>query len=184
MWSKSQGSIFKIPRGFWTIKGRVCFFLLSGLSMWRNRNSDSLVRISQIFTIQKKKYDYYYFFLPAAISLQSSVGRHLMNYLLSEVMFTSLYIYWDSPLPPFCLRKIKLWQLSKACCSGFKKGNDCETYSHKILITFEMVQSRYIWDSILFFKIILCMFPAIYLYKYTRIIMKSLLVKKKITLFK
>lgn len=28
------------------------------------------------------------------------------------------------------------------------------------------------------FKIILCMFSAIYLYKYTRIVMKSLLVKK------
>lgn len=69
--------------------------------MWRYRNSDSLVRISQNFAI-KKKYDS----LPAAISLQSSVGRHLMNYLLSEVMFTSLYIYWDSPLLVL-LEKIK-----------------------------------------------------------------------------
>lgn len=44
-------------------------------------------------------------FMPAAISLQSSVGRYLMNYLLSEVMFTSLYIYWDSPPFSFCLRR-------------------------------------------------------------------------------
>lgn len=47
--------------------------------------------------------------MPAAISLQSSVGRYLMNYLLSEVMFTSLYIYWDSPLLVL-LEKSKFWQ--------------------------------------------------------------------------
>ena len=80
-----------------------------------------------------------FFFLPAAISLQSSVGRHLMNYLLSEVMFTSLYIYWDSlllfffffffPVASFflspCLRKSNSDSKSKACCCAFfkKKGN-------------------------------------------------------------
>jgi len=60
--------------------------------MWTYRivaHVEGFHRISQF----KKKYDS----LPAAISLQSSVGRYLMNYLLSEVMFTSLYIYWDSP---------------------------------------------------------------------------------------
>lgn len=68
--------------------------------MCRYRNSGSLVRISLNLAIFVK-YKIWFFFLPAAISLQSSVGRHLMNYLLSEVMFTSLYIYWDSPPPRF-----------------------------------------------------------------------------------
>lgn len=67
--------------------------------------------------------------MPAAISLQSSVGRYLMNYLLSEVMFTSLYIYWDSPLLVL-LEKSKFWQRVAACCcccSGFEKEeNDSE----------------------------------------------------------
>lgn len=52
--------------------------------------------LTELFAMEFKKED----FSPAAISLQSSVGRCLMNYLLSEVMFTSLYIYWDSPQPP------------------------------------------------------------------------------------
>lgn len=70
--------------------------------------------------------------MPAAISLQSSVGRYLMNYLLSEVMFTSLYIYWDSPLLVL-LEKSKFWQQVAACCccSGFEKEeNDCQIHSH------------------------------------------------------
>lgn len=40
-------------------------------------------------------------FLPFAIGLRlflpANVGLFLMNYLLDEAMFTSLYIYWDSP---------------------------------------------------------------------------------------
>lgn len=69
--------------------------------------------------------------MPTAISLQSSVGRYLMYYLLSEVMFTSLYIYWDSPLLVL-LEKSKFWQqVTACCCSGFEKEeNDCEIHSH------------------------------------------------------